>query len=222
MKALLLAGVLALASMGSAQAGSITVGTEQSGNCYPFSCFAKDRGAGAEYQQVYSASSFSGISTITSLSLYRYQGGQMDSATYSLYLSTTQKAVNGLSTDAAANRGADAMLFGTYTLGGYMPDVLTFSGNAFTYDASAGNLLLDIVVDSVTNTVGYQSFFKSDESGTVTSRLFTINGGGYGYDGRGLVTTFGTADAAVPEPGVLALMGLGLAGLAVARRRKTR
>lgn len=216
MKKTLLVASLLFASL-AAQAGPVTVGQNGGGNCYPFSCLASD--GGSVYQQVYSASAFAEAGTIHSISFYRRLPGAMDSATYTLRLSTTSHAVGALDFSPSNNIGSDVSLFGTFTLGGAMPEVLTFTGLPFHYDPTLGNLLLDVAVSDLTEAHKYESYFQADLNTTVTSRLWAGSGNGQGA--MALVTTFDIGPStAVPEPGSLLLVGLGLAGLATAGRKR--
>lgn len=214
-KTLLIASML-FASL-TAQAGVVTVGQNNTANCYPFSCFASD--GGSIYQQVYAASAFSGAGMINSISFYRSQGGAMDNATYTLRLSTTGSAIGALDLTPANNVGSDVSVFGTFSVGGAMPDVLTFTGLPFLYNPAAGNLLMDVSVSYSGPDYGYRSFFQADSGIGSTSRLWVNNSVGQG--GNALVTSFDMdPSAAIPEPGSMLLVGLGLIGLAAAGRKR--
>jgi hypothetical protein len=211
-----------IASAGQVQAAVITVGSNDGGNCYPFSCFASD--SGTTYQQVYDASQFSGLSQISAISFFRSSGGVMDSADYQIKFSTTSAAVNGLSTDWALNIGPDSSIFGNYSLSGTMPTKLTFAGTPFVYDPTAGNLLMTVQVSNATFSAGYDSFFMADYTGVVTSRLYALNNSNFGVTGTGaLVTEFQILDGSVvPEPASIAIFALGSIGMAYRARRKSK
>ena len=67
-KVLLLAVCVTLLTAG-AFAAPITIGTAQSGNCYPFMCndSGTSSGVSIDYQQVYTSSAFSGPVMINSI-----------------------------------------------------------------------------------------------------------------------------------------------------------
>jgi hypothetical protein len=203
---------------GTAQA--VTIGTANDVNCYPFSCAASD--GRTVYQQVYSSSGFSGATSFNTISFFDSkftQNGLMDSATYKVSFSTTPKAVNVLDLNYLNNIGADESLFGTFTLSGVLPSVLSLSGNQFNYDPNAGNLLMTVLISNLTESHGYQSFFQADRTGSVTSRLFGSNSF-YAQDRIGLVTQFSNSAKPVPVPAILP--GAILAGLYFGRKAMRR
>ena len=171
------------------------------------------------YQQVYSASAFSGPMAISELSFFAgngYAGLPIDDSTYTISLSTTAYSVGALNPNSSQNIGADNTTLGTFHLQGTLPQQLDFYGNMFEYDPSKGNLLMDVEV-SLHSRSAMQASLKGDHSGTLMSELW--DGLGFPvYDSEALVTEF---NAAVPEPSTLALLGVGAIGvLAYAWRRR--
>jgi len=222
MRRLALAAGLAF-TFGATQAGAqITVGNADSGNCYPFSCGPTD--GLTEYQEAYNAAAFGGITTFNTISFAKnVDFGPMDSGTYSISFYLAANPVGGLSSNLANNLGTLLGSFGTFSLSGAMPNVLSLTGSTITYDPSNGDLLMDVSVSGTSFNGQYNSFFNADYTGTDVSRAwFSTIYGAFGDSTGALQTTF-SQSAAAPEPASWAMMvgGFGLVGGAMRARRKT-
>lgn len=206
-----------LASTSASAATSVTVGHATTGNCYPFSCMAGD--STLHYQQIYAASSFGGAAlNVDSVSFFKDYAGNMTPSTFLVSFWLTANPVNGMSSSASANEGTLLSNFGTFSLGGAMPDTLTLDGSNFVYNPTLGNLVMDVQVTSGPAASGYYSFFDADTSGSATMRGYG-NGDHLSVGTSALVTRFNVS--AVPETSTTALLaaGLGLLGVAARRRR---
>jgi hypothetical protein len=200
-------------------AGAQTVGTFNTSNCYPFSCFAEN--SGSVYQEGYSSEAFGGSTAIGSVSFFQASAGAMDSATYNISFYLTSAAPAGLSSNLSSNLGTLLANWGTVSVSGQMPSVLTFTGSQFIYDPSLGNLLMQVTVEGATQLADYSSFFEADDTGTSVGRAFVNSYGATGDTTYALVTEFGLGSA-IPEPASVAIFVLGLTGVGVARRRRHR
>lgn len=80
-----------------------------------------------------------------------------------------------------------------------------------------------MVLSPVTANDGSKIEWEFNSTGANSVILGSLNGGSWIHDGTGTDAAFdvlGTPSTSTPEPGSLLLLGSGLAGLLVARRRR--
>lgn len=196
------------------------------GNGFPFTLSGFSR-----YQQVYASSQFR-ASTITGIRFFRTVNpdgtGDIANARFTFSLSTTRAAVNGLNTaNLGANVGADnTQVLNLLAQGVNIPFGQSFTlmfTNAFNFDPSLGNLLLDIAIAPNVGP-GFILFdAHNGDFGALSSRAFNCCGSG--FESYGLVTEFlNTPLQLVPEASTWSLTsgGLVLLGVALARMRRHR
>ena len=176
-------------------------------------------------QIIYDASNFSGPIAIDTLTFFNSVEDDPDTfgGPFTITLSTTSAPISGPSATFADNVGADAQRFAVFAPGvGFAIPMPTFSitGTPFNYDPANGNLLLDIT--SPNNNAEARGFIDADGLDGIfaVSRVVSFDCPDDGCVGlnRGPVTQF--RGSPVPEPGTVTLVGIGLCGAAVARRRR--
>ncbi len=191
-------------------------------NAFPFSSLPAYYGyPSTRYQQIYAASAFGGPIDIRKLVFYATSNTQapIPDSTIQLFLSVTDRGVNEISyRPFDDNPGADTRLFATLGSGLSLTNTeLVIGGIPFHYDPARGNLLLDLRVSGATAGQSGPFFAEVVGDGSSPMPFSRWHDFGIGFDNRGLVTGFRSN---VTEPGTLALLGLGFAGLILSRRRK--
>jgi hypothetical protein len=207
----------------SLPAAAQTVGSFDSGNCYPFNC--NDSGAATgqsiDYQETYISSAFAGPLTINSITFFAWPGPatQVLGGTYDITFGTTTSPLLTNGPLALSNVATfyDATLTATS-----VPTSYTINGTPYSYNPASGNLVMEVVVtnqDNVPNGSG-NGYFWADYTGAVVSRTYNLGGTGFQGGGTGAIVT--DFNGVVPEPSTWVMLVLGFAGLGVAGYRRAR
>ena len=179
------------------------------------------------YQQAYDSSLFSGKVNISAVEFHvairnTWEAGNQ----YRMTIGIASNGVNALTTALDSNF-LSSEVFETKSFSGTAAtnSWLGFFGD-FDYDPTLGDLLISIdrIAGSATYELGLWA--ATGDSGGEFSRAYNDPGGyglyansNYGNKTRFELNSLSVSE--IPEPGSLALLGVGLAGLAVIRRRRT-
>jgi hypothetical protein len=246
-RSLFTAIVLAVGSLGpAADAGAVVIVAPNSlaavegnsNNGFPFNILSHGRSE-QRYQQVFAASEFSALAGPHRVTQIAFRPDDQSGLAFAstlpnvqINLSTTAAAPDGLSNFFANNVGSDDTVVFSGPLSISSADVggpprafdivITFP-SLFVYDPALGNLLLDVRNFGGGGSTQFDFVVVTGDS---TSRLFSpddVTAPGGSLDTGGLVAQFTFEPVGadpVPEPGTLLLVGTGVLGLLLRRRRQ--
>jgi hypothetical protein len=194
-------------------ASTLIIGSNNDLTRYPFgkdpgnaSAAFPDFAAGGTYQQVYASNAFSGPVTITQIAFASKSqltsGAGTATYNFNISLGTTQAAPGGLSTNLAANRGADltgvfaGAKTATITAGNQFDLVIDIT--PFTYNPANGNLLMEVNFNAPTQFTGGAILYFNAGFNASASRAANPSGaaGGAFTDGFSIQTRFTTKSIA--------------------------
>jgi hypothetical protein len=148
---------------------------------------------------------------------YRVDTGNLNTATAFTVFSNVQ--VNGASGSFAGvdmftvnSISMSPFTFAPFPAGGVTPLWQTASGSSAAFDFLTLTQL-EQTGDNTLDIKGRGTCYRDGFDPTPCSYVFTANQAAGTF-------SFSSSNAAIPEPGTLALLGLGLVGLGMARRRK--
>lgn len=217
--------IFAVAVATPAAAASVTVGSNDSGNCYPFTCNDSGTSVGQsiDYYQIYNSSAFSGATSFNKINFFEYAPipGNFLSGNYVIDFATT---ISGIGSGYPVLPLSNISNFFNGSLGGPSnAGVFSITGGLYNYNPANGNLVMHVIASNqalVPNGSG-NGYLQADYTGTNTTRAYLLSSGTPSSGTGALVTEFVTTSA-VPEPAtwVMMLVGFGMVGFSLRSRRK--
>jgi len=200
-------------------ASAVTVGSSDSGNCYPFNCndTGKSTGQSIDYMETYRAGAVGSL-TINTISFFSYPGAtpfEVLSGTYDITLGTTLSPVLSLPGSLS-----NVATFFNGNLDGLIGSIFSISGTPYSYNSALGNLVMEVVVTNQANVPNLgppgNSYFLADYTGNDVSRAYSLDGSSCAdtcssSDLGALVTEFNAA--ATPLPSTWTMLIAGFLGL---------